>query len=125
VRFCGPLPTPAAAGFDDLIPAKVKVRTLLRGWRRKFARLLLVLKPSGFVRAIAKGFVRGVSATAKSDCRASAKTIGAALHVDEFTFALDTQWAVISNSDLRWRHSASFRQGPSGTHARSARKNIS
>ena len=55
---------PAGAGIGDFIPVKIEVQALLRGWRRKLARLLLVLKSGRFVRAVAKGFVRGVSATA-------------------------------------------------------------
>ena len=70
-------------------------------WRRKFARLLLVLKSCGLVRAIAKGLVRGVPATAKSDCRAAAKAVGSAFHVDEFEFPFDAQRPIIPYDDLR------------------------
>jgi hypothetical protein len=122
--LCAPLRIPAATGFGDLIPGKVQVRTLLRGWRRKLACLLLVLKPGSFVRAVAKGFGRRVSATAQSDCRSSAKTIGAALHVDEFTFPFDTQWTVISYRDLSWRHSSSFRRAAIRRRAHNLRPRI-
>ena len=73
----------------------------LRFRRRKIARLLLVLKTCGLVRAVAKGLVRGMSTAAKSECGASGETVWAALHIDKFAFAFNAQRAVISNDDLQ------------------------
>jgi hypothetical protein len=38
-----------------------------------------------------------VAAAAESDCCASGKAIGLALHVNELDFSFDTQRAIISN----------------------------
>ena len=76
-----------------------KVRALLGARRRKLTRLLLVLKTCGFVCAIAKRLVCGVSTAAKDDRAAASETIYLALHIDDFEIPFDAQRAVISNSD--------------------------
>jgi hypothetical protein len=63
--------------------------------------LLLVLKTCGLVRAIAKGLICGVAATAKGDGGAAAKAVRLAFHIDEFNFPFDAQGAVIPDCDLR------------------------
>ena len=73
--------------------------------------MLFVMKTCGFVRAIAKRFVRGVPTTAKGDRVAAGEAIHLALHVDDFEFPFDAQWAIISNDDLRRRHSFSILAG--------------
>jgi len=72
----------------------------LRFRRRKLAGLLLVLKPSCLVSAIAKRLICRVSAAAESDSCASRKPIGLALHVNELDFAFDTQGAIITNNNF-------------------------
>ena len=53
--------------------------------------MLLVLKAGGLVRAIAKWLVRGMAATAEADGGASAESVRAALHVDDFEIPFDAQ----------------------------------
>ena len=69
------------------------------GWG-KLPSLLLVLKSSRLVRAIAKRLVGGVSASAESDRGSSSEAICLTLHVDELDFPFDTQRAVIPNDDF-------------------------
>src|SRR5450759_1566769 len=73
--------------------------------------MLFVMKTCGFVRAIAKGFVRGVPTTAKGDRVAAGEAIYLALHVDDFEFPFDAQWAIVSNDDLGRSHSSSILAG--------------
>jgi hypothetical protein len=69
------------------------------GWR-ELPSLLLVLKSSRLVGAIAKRLVGRMSASAESDRGASSEAICLALHVDEFDFPFDAQRAVIPNYDF-------------------------
>jgi hypothetical protein len=62
--------------------------------------LLLVLKSSRFVGAVAKRLVCRVSASAESDGGASSEAICLTLHVDELDFPFDTQRAIIPNDDF-------------------------
>ena len=64
---------------------------------RKLASLLLVLKSSRLVSAIAERLICRVPTAAESDCCASGKAIRLALHVNELDFSFDTQRAIISN----------------------------
>jgi hypothetical protein len=66
----------------------------------KLASLLLVLKSGRLVRAIAKGFVRRVPATAEGDGGASREAVRLALHIHQLDFPFDAQWAIISNDYL-------------------------
>jgi len=72
----------------------------LRFRRRKLASLLLVLKSSRLVSAVAKRFICRVPTAAKSDCCASGKAIRLALHVNELDFAFDTQRPIITNNNF-------------------------
>ena len=78
---------------------RIRTRELsdLRFRWRKLASLLLVLKSSRLVSAIAKRLICRVAAAAESDCCASGKAIRLALHVNELDFSFDTQRAIISN----------------------------
>ena len=67
---------------------------------RKLASLLLVLKSSRLVSAIAERLICRVPTAAESDCCASGKAIRLALHVNELDFSFDTQGAIISNYDF-------------------------
>ena len=69
------------------------------GWG-KLPSLLLVLKSSRLVGAIAKRLVGRVSASAESDRGSSSEAIWLALHVDELDFPFDAQRAIIPNDDF-------------------------
>jgi len=69
------------------------------GWG-ELSSLLLVLKSSRLVGAIAKRLVGRMSASAESDRGASSEAICLALHVDELDFPFDAQRAIIPNDDF-------------------------
>jgi hypothetical protein len=79
------------------------VRRELLGLRfrwRKLASLLLILKSSRLVSAIAKRLICRVAAAAEREYCASGKTIGLTLHLNELDFAFDTQRAIIPNNNF-------------------------
>lgn len=67
---------------------------------RKLASLLLVLKSSRLVSAIAKRLICRVPTAAESNCCAPGKAIGLTLHVNELDFAFDAQRAIIANNNF-------------------------
>jgi hypothetical protein len=85
------------------------------GWG-ELPSLLLVLKSSRLVGAVAKRLVRRVSATAESDRGASSEAIGLTLHVDELDFPFDTQRAIIPNDNLGRSHFSSVANSGSVMH---------
>ena len=66
--------------------------------------LLLVLKPGGFVRSIAKRLVCGVAATAERKVCPTGEAIRLALHIDKLDFPFHAQGAVIADRDFCRRH---------------------
>jgi hypothetical protein len=85
--------------------------------------LLLVLKPCGPVRPIAKGLVSGMAAAAERDCGAAAKAVRLAFHIDEFDFPFDAQGPVTANRDLcRWHLCSNMPGSPPRTCRGAQRK---
>jgi hypothetical protein len=99
------------------------LRLRLRRRRWKIPGLLLVLKTGRLVRTIAKGLARGMTATAKGDCRAAGKAVRFAVHVEELNFPFDAQGAVIADSYFcRW-HSSSRLTEKTSLRPKRLRKN--
>src|ERR1035437_10167081 len=61
-------------------------------------------------------------ATAKSDRAAASEAIYLALHIDDFKFPFDAQWAIVSNDDLRRRHFFSILAGSTSRSDRNVQR---
>ena len=70
--------------------------------------LLLVLKSSRTMRAVAKRLIGRMAATAKGHCRPAPKPVGFSFHVHKLNLAFHTQRAVIANRNLCSRHGESL-----------------
>jgi hypothetical protein len=82
-------------GLNNLFP---KGNLGPRFWWRKVARLLPILKTSGFVCSVAKWLICRVSTAAQANRRASSQPVDLALRVDNFKIAFDAKLPIITNN---------------------------